>query len=233
MEWNIPKAGFLSSEVEDAVPAILGANHELFGLARDANHLIMAIVQETVNTVHTSSMSEEAVLVRLLMRAAGFYQGALLMAERGMFVECRAMARSVIEVSLAVSAMDGDKDTFIQMIRDDHMKSRRNRYQTLLAQSTEPKVRKALHAAIGQLEKSLNIISPKALAALGPLEASYFVYQVLSDNAAHVSASSLDHYIAPHEDRKYWEYKVGAGAPGSCLSLLLFIRGNPSCSWRG
>ncbi|MES3708736.1 hypothetical protein QC590_10880 [Pseudomonas putida] len=222
MECNLPKAGFLSSDIDKAIPGILQANNELFLLTKDVNHLIMAIAQEAVNTVHTSSMSEEAVLVRLLMRAAGFYQGALLMAERGMFVECRAMARSVIEVSLAVSAMDGDKDTFIQMIRDDHMKSRRNRYQTLLAQSTEPKVRKALHAAIGQLEKSLNIISPKALAALGPLEASYFVYQVLSDNAAHVSASSLDHYIAPHEDRKYWEYKVGAGAPEEVAASLYY-----------
>lgn len=75
MEWSLPKAGFLSTDVEDAVPAILQANDELFGFARDVNHLIMAIAQEAVNTVHTSSMSEEAVLVRLLMRAAGFYQG--------------------------------------------------------------------------------------------------------------------------------------------------------------
>ncbi|WP_070096013.1 hypothetical protein [Pseudomonas sp. NBRC 111139] len=99
----------------------------------------------------------------------------------------------MIEVSLAVSAMDGDRDKFMQMLRDDHLKSRRNRYQTLLTQSTEPEARKALQAAIGQLEKSLSIISPKALATLGPLEASYFVYQVLCDNAGHVSASSLDH----------------------------------------
>lgn len=222
MEWKLPEAGFLSSDVEDAVPAILQANDELFGFARDVNHLIMAIAQDAVNTVHTSSMSEEAVLVRLLMRAAGFYQGALLMAERGMFVECRAMARSVIEVSLAVSAMDGDKGTFIQMLRDDHLKSRRNRYQTLHTQSTDPEARKALQAAIGQLEKSLSLISPKALAALGPLEASYFVYQVLSDNAGHVSASSLDHYIEPQEGRKYWDYKIGAGAPDEVAASLYY-----------
>ncbi|MNJ44247.1 hypothetical protein D3C77_392900 [compost metagenome] len=144
------------------------------------------------------------------------------MAERGMYVECRAMARSVIEVSLAVAAMDGDKATFMQMLRDDHLKSRRNRYQTLLAHSTDPEVRRALQAAIGQLEKSLSIMSPKAVAALGPLEAAYFTYQVLSDNAGHISASSLDHFIEPHEGRKYWDYKVGAGAPDEIAASLYY-----------
>lgn len=222
MQWELPLAGFLSSEVEESVPAILQANEELFVLAKDVNHLIMAIAQEALNTVHTSSMEDGAVLVRLLMRAAGFYQGALLMAERGMYVECRAMARSVIEVSLAVAAIDGDKATFIQMLRDDYLKSRRNRYQTLLAHSTDPKARKALQAAIGQLEKSLSLMSPKALAALGPLEAAYFMYQVLSDNAGHVSSSSLDHFIEPHEGRKYWNYKVGAGGPDEIAASLYY-----------
>ncbi|MEF9896762.1 MAG: hypothetical protein RR736_18900 [Pseudomonas sp.] len=222
MQLKLPPAGFLSSEIDEAVPAILQANEELFALARDVNHLIMAISQEALNTVHTSSMDVGAVVVRLLMRAAGFYQGALLMAERGMHVECRAMARSVIEVSLAVAAMDGDKDTFMQMLRDDHLKSRRNRYQTLLAHSSDHEARKALQGAIGQLEKSLKIMSPKAVAALGPLEAAYFTYQVLSDNAGHISATSLDHFIEPHEGRKYWGYKVGTGTPDEIASSLYY-----------
>jgi hypothetical protein len=222
MKWQLPLAGFLSEEVDQAVPAILQANEKLFALANDVNHLIMAMAQEALNTVQTGSMEDDAVLVRLLMRAAGFYQGALLMAERGMYVECRAMARSVIEVSLAVAAMDGDKATFMQMLRDDHLKSRRNRYQTLLSHSTDPDSRKALHTAIGQLEKSLSIMSPKALAALGPLEAAYFTYQVLSDNAGHVSASSLDHFIEPQEGRKYWNYKVGAGTPDEIAASLYY-----------
>ncbi|WP_137983601.1 DUF5677 domain-containing protein [Pseudomonas viridiflava] len=222
MQWELPLAGFLSSEVDDAVPVILQANEELFALAKDVNHLIMAIAQEALNTVHTGSMEDRAVLVRLLMRAAGFYQGALLLAERGMYVECRSMARSVIEVSLAVAAVDGDKGAFMKMLRDDHLKSRRNRYRTLLDHSTDPKARKALQTAIDQLEKSLSIMSPKAVAALGPLEAAYFAYQVLSDNAGHVSASSLDHFIEPHEGRKYWDYKVGAGTPDEIAASLYY-----------
>jgi hypothetical protein len=156
------------------------------------------------------------------MRAAGFYQGALLMAERGMYVECRAMARSVIEVSLAVAAMDGDKAKFMQMIRDDHLKSRRNRYMTLQEHIDDPKARRALLTAIGKLEKSLSIMSPKAVAALGPLEAAYYHYQVLSDNAGHVSATSLDHFIEPHEGRKYWNYRIGAGAPEEIAASLSY-----------
>ena len=101
MQRELTLAGFLSSEVDELVPIILQANEKFFALAKDVNHLMMAIAQVSLNTVHTSSMADGAVLVRLLMRAAGFYQGALLMAERGMHVECRAMARSVIEVRVS------------------------------------------------------------------------------------------------------------------------------------
>lgn len=222
MQRELPQAGFLSSEVEELVPIILQANERLFALAKDVNHLMMAIAQVSLNTVHTSSMADGAILVRLLMRAAGFYQGALLMAERGMYVECRAMARSVIEVSLAVAAMDGQKAKFIQMLRDDHLKSRRNRYQTLYGYSTDPKARKTLQTAIDSLERSLSIMSPKAVAALGPLEAAYFTYQVLSDDAGHVSATSLDHFIEPQEGRKYWDYKVGVGGPDEIAASLYY-----------
>ncbi|MCD5972323.1 DUF5677 domain-containing protein [Pseudomonas quasicaspiana] len=142
MQWELPPAGFLSSEADELVPIVLQANERFFALAKDVNQLMMAMAQESLNTVQTSSMADDAVLVRLLMRAAGFYQGALLMAERGMYVECRAMARSVIEVSLAVAAMGGDKATFMQMLRDDHLKSRRNRYLTLHTHSTDPGTRK-------------------------------------------------------------------------------------------
>lgn len=44
-----------------------------FVLAKDVNQLMMAMAQESLNIVHTSSMADDAVLVRLLMRAAGFY----------------------------------------------------------------------------------------------------------------------------------------------------------------
>ncbi|MEG8231502.1 DUF5677 domain-containing protein [Pseudomonas orientalis] len=222
MQWELPPAGFLSSEADELVPIVLQANERFFALAKDVNQLMMAMAQESLNTVHTSSMADDAVLVRLLMRAAGFYQGALLMAERGMYVECRAMARSVIEVSLAVAAMGGDKATFMQMLRDDHLKSRRTRYLTLHTHSTDPGTRKTLQTAIDQLEKSLSIMSPKAVAALGALEPAYFTYQVLSDDAGHVSATSLDHFIEPHEGQKYWNYKVGAGGPDEIAASLYY-----------
>ncbi|GGJ20923.1 hypothetical protein GCM10009085_13840 [Pseudomonas avellanae] len=72
MQWELPPAGFLSSEADELVPIVLQANERFFALAKDVNQLIMAMAQESLNTVHTSSMADDAVLVRLLMRAACF-----------------------------------------------------------------------------------------------------------------------------------------------------------------
>lgn len=105
MSWNVPPAGFLGSELDSACEAIVEANADWFSLAKTTNLLTMRIVQEALDTVHESSWSAEAIAVRLLLRAAGVFQGALLMAQRGMHVEGRIMARSLLEVSFSVGAL--------------------------------------------------------------------------------------------------------------------------------
>lgn len=222
MKWELPLGGFLSSNVEESIPAIKKANAELFDFSKDVNHLFMKVANEAVNTVQTGSMAQESITVRLLLRGAGSFQGHLLLAERGMHVESRVMIRSVLEVSFAVAAMIKNSEGFIRMLHDDHHKSRRQQYQSVLKYSSLDGERlKSVQLGIAQVEKSLKLISPKALAEMGDLEASYLTYQMLSDNASHVSAASLDHYIEAFEARQFWQYKVGAGGPDEVRKTLV------------
>ncbi|KQM56036.1 hypothetical protein ASE80_02935 [Pseudomonas sp. Leaf15] len=185
----------------------------------------MRIVQEALDKIHANSWSAEAIAVRLLLPAAGVYQGALLMAQRGMHVEGRIMARSLLEVSFSVGALTSAQSKYIQMLRDDHLKSRRNRIQTLLNQdhAKTPAERKVLQEALESLSKSLELISPKILASMSPLEFQYYSYQCLSDESSHVSASSLEHHVNAYEERVYWEYKIGAGPPAEIAKTLFYV----------
>lgn len=225
MNWKVPPAGFLGSEVDSVCEAIMEANADWFSLAKSTNLLTMRIVQEALDTVHTTSWAPEAVAVRLLLRAAGVYQGALLMTQRGMHVEGRIMARSLLEVSFSVGALTTAQSKYIQMLQDDHLKSRRQRFQTLQKQGLAKTAveRKALQEAIENLSKSLELISPKVLAAMGPLEFQYYAYQCLSDESSHVSASSLEHHVNAYEGRAYWDYKIGAGAPSEIATTLFYV----------
>jgi hypothetical protein len=224
MNWKVPPAGFLGSELDSACEAIVEANADWFSLAKSTNLLTMRIMQEALDKVHATSWSAEAIAVRLLLRAAGIYQGALLMAQRGMHVEGRIMARSLLEVSFSVGALTSAQSKYIQMLRDDHLKSRRNRFQTLQNQghAKTPGERKALQEAIESLSKSLDLISPKTLASMSPLEFQYYAYQCLSDESSHVSASSLEHHVNAYEERAYWEYKIGAGPPSEIAKTLFY-----------
>lgn len=225
MNWKVPPAGFLGSELDSACEAIMEANSDWFSLAKSTNLLTMRIVQEALDNVHATSWSAEAIAVRLLLRAAGVYQGALLLAQRGMHVEGRIMARSLLEVSFSVGALTSVQSKYIQMLRDDHLKSRRNRFQTLQNQghAKTPAERKALKEAIESLSKSLELISPKILASMSPLEFQYYAYQCLSDESSHVSASSLEHHVNAYEERAYWEYKIGAGPPSEIAKTLFYV----------
>lgn len=225
MNWKVPPAGFLGSELDSACEAIVEANADWFSLAKTTNLLTMRIVQEALDKVHATSWSADAIAVRLLLRAAGVYQGALLMAQRGMHVEGRIMARSLLEVSFSVGALTSVQEKYIQMLKDDHLKSRRNRFQTLQNQghAKSPVERKALQEAIESLSKSLELISPKTLASMSPLEFQYYAYQCLSDESSHVSASSLEHHVNAYEERAYWEYKIGAGPPSEIAKTLFYV----------
>lgn len=225
MNWKVPPAGFLGSELDSACEAIVEANADWFSLAKNTNLLTMRIVQAALDKVHATSWSAEAIAVRLLLRAAGVYQGALLMAQRGMHVEGRIMARSLLEVSFSVGALTSVQEKYIQMLKDDHLKSRRNRFQTLQNQghAKSPAERKALQEAIESLSKSLELISPKILASMSPLEFQYYAYQCLSDESSHVSASSLEHHVNAYEERAYWEYKIGAGPPSEIAKTLFYV----------
>jgi hypothetical protein len=63
-------------------------------------------------------------------------------------------------------------------------------------------------------------MSPKKVAALGPLLKEYLSYQRLSDDSAHPSAKSLHRHVLTDTTRSRWAYKWGAGDQGENAATL-------------
>jgi len=80
-ESTFLEEGFLSTETQDAIPEFRDANADLFNLAEDVNRLLMRIAHTAMDTAKTNLQSKESVAVRLVLRAAGTFQGAVLLAE--------------------------------------------------------------------------------------------------------------------------------------------------------
>ncbi|WP_186131958.1 hypothetical protein [Burkholderia gladioli] len=86
------------------------------------------------------------------------------------------------------------------MLKEDSEESRRRQGKFILAQrlGNDDLKREALGRLINAIDVKLQTISPKRVAELGPIVKLYLQYQRLSDDSAHLTARSLEHYVV-HE----------------------------------
>ena len=214
--------GFLSNGVATGVAGIRSENATWFRLAEDTNATLMRAAVAGARTVKTTNWSRDAVAVRIAIRSCGILQGVVLMTERGMVTEGRMLARSLIENSFCMAALVDNAAAFLDMLREDSEASRRNQGKFIIAQKLgDSNVdRQKLQAAIDAIDKAAAIMSPKKVAALGPLLIQYINYQGLSDDAGHVSASSLHRHVQRHPDGSGWDYRWLVGDQGENATTL-------------
>lgn len=215
--------GFLGTGITNGIANVRAENADWFKLAEDTNSALMRTAIAATGAVKTTSMAPKAVAVRLLLRSCGALQGVILLTERGMVAEGRTLARSLIENAFCVVALLADPVAFLEMLKADSDASRRNQGKFVLAEqliATGAK-RDKLHATIDAIDKKAEIMSPKKVAALGPLIRQYLFYQRLSDDAAHPSSKSLHRYMVTDASRSGWRgYKSGAGDQGENAATL-------------
>jgi len=183
-----------------------------FALAEDVNLALMKAAIFGTENAKSGSMSREAIGTRVGLRSAGTLQGAILLTERGMVAESRMLARSLIEDAFAMAALHDKPDEYIQRIREDSNESRRNQARFIEAERllNDNAASLRLKATIEAMDKGA-LLSPKAVAKMGPLTAQYLAYQRLSDDAAHTSARSLDRHVNANATRTAWNYRWEPG----------------------
>ena len=214
--------GFLSVGVTNGIVSLRAENADWFKLAEDTNAALMRTAIAATSTVKTTSMAPEAVAVRVLLRSCGTFQGVILLTERGMVAEGRTLARSLIENAFCITALLVNPAATIEMLKADSDASHRNQGKFVLAEQlvAAGAKRDKLQATIDAIDKKAEIMSPKKVAALGPLQRQYIFYQRLSDDAAHPSARSLHRHMLTDASRSGWIYKSGAGQQGENAATL-------------
>ncbi len=213
--------GFLSADITGAITHFRAENADWFKIAEDLNTVLMRTVKAATSAVKTTSMTPEAVAVRVLLRSCGTLQGVILLTERGMVAEGRILARGLIENAFCIAALHDNPEAFIEMLKKDSEASRHLQRKFIVAQDliASGAKRDKLQAAIDEMEKPA-IMSPKKVAELGPLVKMYLAYQRLSDDAAHPSAKSLDRHVLTDEARTGWKYIWGPGDQGENATTL-------------
>jgi hypothetical protein len=135
--------------------------------------------------------------------------------------EARTLVRSLLEGPFGLAALLNKPAEYIQMLKDDSKASRKRQATFLLKQNLVPaeadrvRIKAAINAA-----GSVEAISPKKVAEMGSLQRQYLVYQVLSDDAAHVSARAVHRHVHTNADRSGWLYTWGPASKESNAATL-------------
>lgn len=221
MLTDFEACGFLGNWIESNVGIIRTENAEWFQLAEDCNKALMSVALTAMELAKTNSMAPQAIAVRVLLRSCGTFQGVILLTERGMVSEGRTLVRNILESTFAIAALHDNPDKFIEILKEDYEASRRLQGKYILAERlvTKPANEAKLRDMVDSMGNEKHM-SPKAIAALGPLTAQYLAYQRLSDDSAHISARSLDRHVMRDEEQFGWMYRWGPGSPEENATTL-------------
>jgi hypothetical protein len=179
-------------------------------------HKLNRAIHRSVSTrKKTGQDTPTFVLIHLLyFRALSNFQGALLLADRGLIVEARALARCLVEVALSMVGVKSDPKLAESFVAEA-MKSRRRRANMMLNwDSLDTEQRRKLVETVETIEREGRFkgrIEYADIARKAGCEIYYVHYSQLSTDAAHASADSLNRY-------------VNAGGDGKIASLQPFAK---------
>lgn len=217
--------GYLSPIMSDVVSNFRERMCGWFGLADDVSSTLqqMAFRNTEAATMDSLSFEQKPVSHCVLLRASGNFQGAVLMAERGMIVPARIMARSVLEDSFCIAALHDKPQDFLDHLKVDDKLARKGQAKAVLANGKlDPANEEKLRAFIASIPRLENL-GMAGLADLGPLNTQYLAYRVLSNDAAHPSATSLMRHMSYNDARTEWlGFKVGPGKDLEIVQSLNF-----------
>jgi hypothetical protein len=192
--------GFLSRAEPSRVELIRERHAPWFAVVERLNRLAMSVLLSEV-----PKLSEELYVATLYARAVTMFQGAVMLAERGLGAESRTLVRGCAETAIALGAVRRDK-TFFAKIDEDHDKHRVAAANDLLKLPLEdPNItaeqRKALQLVIAEVSSQYQVPHPLRIncadaaitAAMTDLYTT--VYRQTSADAAHVSLQALNRHV--------------------------------------
>jgi len=241
MQFNtdnrLNSVGFLSPDMQPIIADMRKIHATWFVFAEDVNRTGQRILREfqPSGTVTVRNV----VGIALLMRTLSNFQGAILMAERGMAAEAGTLARCCFENAFFLGALrkEGDKFLAEMQMADRYSVKAMARWLVRVPDRlgyAARGVKQGLEALINEIKQQIPGVERdkfKALADRAGLADAYVYYAVLSREAAHPSAQSLDRYFirgrgaTPLQGMLWGAYAGGPDEIGltlnmACLAML-------------
>jgi hypothetical protein len=234
---DLSDVGFLSPKMEPVIADLRKVNAIWFVFAADLNRTGQRILQ---NFQPSGSVAvRDVVAVALLMRTLSNFQGTILMAERGMAVEAGTLARCCFENAVFMGTLRNEGDKFLsEMQMSDRFSVKTTaRWLVRMPDRLEHAPRGAkqrlegLIQEIGKQMPRFETATFRALAQRAGLDDAYVHYAILSRQAAHPSAQSLDRYFIrgrgafPLQGMRWGAYasdpdEIGLTLNMACLAVL-------------
>lgn len=208
--------GFLASDLVIAVGETRRKFATWFALLDDLNAQAMKMLW-----AFKPKVDDERHLVGTLLfcRAVQAYQGAILMAERGMIAEARTLIRNCAESAFALGAIALDR-SFLEEMIDGHFKHTQKLTQIYL---TEPELFARLSSQnvltlqqhLAEIKAEYPEQSPKKInwqsisKRVGMTVLYNTVYRDTSADAAHVTLDALNRHLIADDDANIKSLKFG------------------------
>ncbi len=224
---TIDEAGFLSPDVQAWIKKHWAENNAWFQLAEQINRVAM----RQLTSLGVPANDDESLLKTLLfMRGLFAFQGAILLTERGMTQQARALIRGCFETLFYFGVLRQDA-SFVDDLKIDNEARRKKLANALLlsaSASGDTNLTQHLHnfvAKLDQLDTKLKSINIDQVAQRANLKDIYDVYyRSLSGEAAHVTVTSLSYYFDDGELK--WgpaQSDLEDTLVAACTAVLYFI----------
>ena len=212
---TIDKQWFLSADIQAWIRKHRIENQAWFALAEDLSR----IGQRQLALLNVPATDNQAFLTALLfMRGLSGFQGAIVLAERGMTQEARILTRGCFETVFCLGAVRRDPAFADAFIRDDA--SRRQKLARVLLKDSSGLGAGHIEKLTGFLDglaesglqsESLQIARAAELAGLTGIYDTY--YRGLSNDAAHPSVVALNHHVDADENGLIKGLRWGPNVP--------------------
>jgi len=190
--------GFLTSAIAEWTEEAKERHKSWFDLASEVNRESMAVYDSVI----PDPRNNRQLLGKLLyLRTLQSFQGAILLAERGMIPEARTLVRSCAESAIALggAASIGDFHMQLQSAHDRHRRTLGTWIES--DQDTAELLTEGQKRVVGQEKSSLEGqtlqgINWEGVARNSRMDLMYnCVYRVLSGDSAHVTMLALDRHL--------------------------------------
>jgi len=202
---TIEEQGFLSPDISVWTGKHRAENSQWFELAENLNRIACGLLPHLSVPPDDNSKFLAALL---FMRGLSNYQGAILLAERGMSAEARTLTRSCFETVFCLGALckdPGFADRFVQDDADRRKKIARallnapNESSGLTQDEKQKLVKLLSDQEASAIESAPLVIAQAAVRADMAGEYDVF-YRGLSNDAAHPSVNALNRHVQADEN---------------------------------